>query len=137
MAACYLAGILTMRFWNSSPSNDSKRERIERRDDLLEKNRQERADPKVQHKPDSREKKSKPVSETSPSALALEWQALDSKANRAELYRQAGDRYLEESNDVGSALRCYRAALAVSPARDLTISTKDNWVLMVAKQERQ
>jgi len=69
------------------------------------------------------------------SALALEWRAIDNKKNRFQLYRRAGDLYLQD-NDVSSALRCYRGALTAAPARERTISVNDNWLLMIAKQER-
>src|SRR5207249_4661177 len=49
------------------------------------------------------------------SAVALEWQAFDSTAGRAELYRKAGDHYLADLDDVRSAARCYRLALDASP----------------------
>src|SRR5205823_5480744 len=42
-----------------------------------------------------------------PPALALEWQAFDSPDRGAELYRQAGDRYLSDEADPAAALRCY------------------------------
>jgi hypothetical protein len=67
------------------------------------------------------------------SALALEWQALDSTDGRAELFRKAGDRYLEEWGDVPSALRCYRSALDAGD----TIGPDDSWLLMALKQAKQ
>jgi hypothetical protein len=129
MAACYLAGILTMRL--GMPAAEA-------------------SDPERAEKPADKKKKdvilpSQPAPDRGPnperpttvvvSALELEWQAIDSKDKRAELYRRAGDRYLEESNDVESALRCYRGYLAAGSDRDGAISVRDNWVLMVAKQE--
>ena len=39
------------------------------------------------------------------SVLATEWTAFDSTEHRGELYRKAGDRYMEEENDPQSALR--------------------------------
>jgi hypothetical protein len=77
----------------------------------------------------------RPVPPTA-SALALEWQATDSTTRRAELYREAGDRYLAEEADPQSALRCYAGSLD-SAGADLTISPDDNWLLMAIKDARQ
>jgi hypothetical protein len=70
------------------------------------------------------------------SALAMEWTAFDSEDHRAELYRQAGDRYMEEENDPLSALRSYGNALDNGTEQDLAISTDDNWLLMAIKDAR-
>lgn len=75
------------------------------------------------------------TAESEDTALALEWRAVESKDQRFELYRRAGDRYLEE-NDVESALRCYRGAVAAGSARQCAISADDNWLLMAVKQDR-
>ena len=71
------------------------------------------------------------------SALATEWTAFDSEDHRAELYRQAGDRYMEEESDPLSALRSYSNSLDNGTERDLAISTDDNWLLMAIKDARQ
>jgi hypothetical protein len=70
------------------------------------------------------------------SALAAEWTAFDSTERRAELYRHAGDRYMEEESDPLSALRSYGNALDNGTEQDLTISTDDNWLLMAIKDAR-
>lgn len=70
-------------------------------------------------------------------ALVMEWQALDSGGQRTELFRQAGDRYLENDGDVESALRCYRSTMETATEEDLTISPDDNWLLMALKEARQ
>jgi hypothetical protein len=69
--------------------------------------------------------------------LEREWLAFDSTAHRGELYRQAGDRYLTDENDLQSALRCYGNALDNGTEQDLTISADDNWLLMAIKDARQ
>jgi hypothetical protein len=125
MAACYLAGVMTMRLWMPAAGADEgkkaeKPSSVEKRKAVVP----------------APEKRPQPPAPAVVSAFELEWQAVDNSERRAELYRRAGDRYLEEDNDVESALRCYRGYLAVAPARDWIISTKDNWVLLVAKQER-
>jgi hypothetical protein len=72
-----------------------------------------------------------------PPPVVVEWQAADSKEPRADLYRQAGDRYLEEDADYQSALRCYRGALDAGSDKDLAIAPDDSWLLMVLKDARQ
>ena len=74
---------------------------------------------------------------TSPTALAMEYRALDSSRNRAELYRQAGDRYFQEDGDTASAVRCYRHIVDESKGKDLTISPRDNWLLMALKEAKR
>jgi hypothetical protein len=78
-----------------------------------------------------------PVPAPDEPALVKEWKAFDSDDRRGELYLQAGDRYLEEENDLSSALRCYSNALDNGTKQDLTISTDDNWLLMAIKDARQ
>jgi hypothetical protein len=70
-------------------------------------------------------------------ALDAEWIAFDSADHRSELYRQAGDRYIKEENDLQSALRCYSNALDNATEQDLAISPDDNWLLMAIKDARQ
>jgi hypothetical protein len=72
-----------------------------------------------------------------PPALVKEWNAFDSEDRHGELYRQAGDSYLEEEYDPQSALRCYTNALDHGTKQDLTISADDNWLLMAIKGARQ
>jgi len=71
------------------------------------------------------------------SALAREVVAFDSLDQRGELYRQAGDRYMEEESDPQSALRCYANALDNVPKQEQAISSDDNWLLMAIKNARQ
>jgi hypothetical protein len=73
----------------------------------------------------------------SQSALALEWQAFDSPKERGALYRQAGERYLQEEHDLQSALRCLGNYLDNGTEQDLAISSDDNWLLMAIKVARQ
>jgi hypothetical protein len=71
------------------------------------------------------------------SALASEWIAFDSENHRSEFYRQAGDRYIKDENDLQSALRCYGNALDSGTEQELAISPDDNWLLMAIKDARQ
>jgi hypothetical protein len=70
-------------------------------------------------------------------ALAKEWQAFDSKQRRADLFVQAGDQYLQEGDDVDSALRCYRQGLASASPQQLTVQSTDNWLVMALKTARR
>jgi hypothetical protein len=72
-----------------------------------------------------------------PPALVKEWNAFDSDDQRGELYRRAGDSYMEDEIDPQSALRCYTNALDHGAKQDLTISADDNWLLMAIKNARQ
>jgi hypothetical protein len=68
------------------------------------------------------------------SAIALEWRAFDApRAERAALYFQAGDRYLEDSRDVASAMRCYTVAIDATPMESLEIQPDDNWLVTTLK----
>jgi hypothetical protein len=70
--------------------------------------------------------------------LEEEWAAFDAVPHdRARLYFQTGDRYLNECQDVESALRCYRQALRLCAARDLAFDPNDNWLVMALKQGRR
>jgi hypothetical protein len=71
------------------------------------------------------------------SPVELEWQALDHPEKRWELYRRAGDLYLNESGDLQAALRCYRGALEAAPAEGLRVSAQDSWLLMALKEAKQ
>jgi hypothetical protein len=68
-------------------------------------------------------------------ALALEWQALDSEQKRPDLFLLAGDKYLQ-ANDLKSAMRCYRGALDGAKEQDLLITAKDTWLLMSLKEAK-
>jgi hypothetical protein len=59
------------------------------------------------------------------------------RGEKRELYRLAGDRYLQEDSDAPSALRCYGRWLAAATPADLTLSADDNWLLMALKMDKQ
>jgi hypothetical protein len=71
--------------------------------------------------------------DTQLSPAQLEWQAIDQRHAGADLYRQAGDRYLSEAQDIESALRCYHNALARGGSKALAISPDDSWLLVALK----
>jgi hypothetical protein len=71
-------------------------------------------------------------------AVVIERVAAAAHADRrAQLYHRAGDRYLENDNDLSSALRCYSLALDYTTESDLAIMPDDNWLLMNLKKARQ
>jgi hypothetical protein len=121
LGMCFLAGMATMR-WSAPPSI---RERIV----LVPQ-----PAPTPLHSTPKLESPTVPMAST---AVAMEYQALDSSRNRAELYRKAGDRYLQQEGDTASAVRCYRHIVDESKVKDLTISPDDNWLLMALKEAKR
>jgi hypothetical protein len=70
-------------------------------------------------------------------AVVLEWKAFDApRAERAALYFQAGDRYLEDGRDVASAMRCYNVAIDATPNTALEIQPDDNWLVTTLKLDQ-
>jgi hypothetical protein len=124
LAACYAAGVLTMRLLAKPTIVEAAPIVIER---VVER---EQKPVQVSEKPN------RPApAEAAPTALALEWQAVESENNRAELFRRAGDRYLNDENDPESALRCYKNAL--NAGADPKVSPDDNWLLTSIKNAQQ
>lgn len=133
LAACYLAGVLTVRL-GTAPAAKPKGSEVARKP-FRDGNEKRIPAPRPGGGEAEPKKNPEPPAEEAESALALEWRALDTPARRAELYRRAGDRYLAE-NDLASALRCYRGALAAGSAKDRAVAPGDNWLLLIAKQQR-
>lgn len=127
LAACYAAGVLTTQLWPSAKDNNAGSK-------INEVAKQDREPPAELRAPG---KEDTPTEPAELPATALERSvALVDPEQRAELYRQAGDRYLEEDKDVESALRCYRRSLDENADADITISPDDNWLLMAVKNAR-
>jgi hypothetical protein len=125
LAACYAAGALTVwLMMKPAPVEDSPPLVVSRPQDAIP----ERA-PKPP--PDDLPR----AQDADLSARALEWQAVESEDKRAELFRRAGDRYLNDENDPESALRCYKNAL--NAGADTKVSPDDNWLLASIKNARQ
>jgi len=121
LAACYVAGVLTV-YW----FGPRRIERIE----------------VVQKAPTPEPTAPAPVKPAAPdakptSAVVMEWKAFDADQHRPELYRKAGDRYLNQDADPASALRCYGQSLNGSSDKDLAISANDDYLLMLVKNARQ
>jgi hypothetical protein len=80
-----------------------------------------------------------PVSLARAHPRELEWNAFDVEDDhmRGRLYLQAGNRYLDELQDVESALRCYQQAFHYCEARDLELDANDNWLVESLKRNRR
>jgi hypothetical protein len=119
LAACYAAGLASMRFW-SPPPQPSPPAIVERPPDAEPPSPPAVADPYRYDPPERIEK----------------WAFLQTGEKRVELYRRAGDGYLVR-DDVQAALRCYRRALDGASAADLAIrADTDTWLLMSLKMDR-
>ncbi len=96
--------------------------------------------PMVQQKPPPAppvEEKKEPEVPMMPLAVALEWKAFDAaEKERAKLYVLAGNRYLDEHQDMTSALRCYRQALDTADAPMREVQPDDSWLLTALKLDR-
>jgi len=68
--------------------------------------------------------------------LELQAEKTDDPAQSAQLYRQAGDRFLE-AQDLRSALRCYRIHLNEGGPDVLAVLASDSWLLMNLKTTNQ
>lgn len=68
--------------------------------------------------------------------LELQAEKSDDPAKSAQLYRQAGDRFLE-AQDLRSALRCYRIHLNEGGPGVQTVLASDSWLLMNLKTSNE
>jgi hypothetical protein len=68
--------------------------------------------------------------------LELEAEKAIDRAASARLYRQAGDKYLAELNDISSATRCYALYLAEAGRSGLGVTADDSWLLIRIKVSR-
>ena len=125
LAACYVAGLLTMKYVPAS--------RNVHPDEIAHDTAQPN---QVIVPPAPTPAPVEMAKNATESPLALEWQALDSKEKRPDLFRKAGDGYLE-AGDVQSAVRCYRSLLDSGSDKDTAIVGDENWLLTVLKDARQ
>ena len=110
LAACYLAGMGTMRWFMPVPA------------------------PQIVEVTPPEPKPEAPV--VPPSATALENLALDSTDRRAELYRAAAERYRAQG-DLAAWVRCQDNALDATKKEDLAVSPDDDFLTIALKQDRQ
>jgi hypothetical protein len=125
LAACYLAGVLTMWMWPGSEANQT-----------VATAPAQSPPTQANLAPSAPEPKNPTMAQPPETALALEWKALDSMEKQPDLFRLAGDKYLQDNN-IESATRCYRGALQGASDQDLKISVNDNWLFMSLKQAKQ
>src|SRR5262249_46686730 len=123
LAACFLAGGLVAWFVKpesspTQPPDIAAHPVPEQRAPGESKNRKDAAQPRVP-------------------PVAQEWGAFDASAQRARKFREAGDRYLHESQDVQAALRCYRQALDAGGDEELIVTPSDRWRWVALKDARQ
>ncbi len=126
LAACYAAGILTMQLL--APRSEA----VEQ-PQIVRHVVKTQPEPKPESEP--RVAVREPADDADASALTLEWKDLDSPERRPDLFRKAGDRYLEES-DIPSSLRCYRNALDFGTEKDWKVTAEDNWLFTSLKEAK-
>ena len=119
LAACYAAGVLTMYLARPSAAVPDPMVVFE-------------STPEREILPPPLE-----IRETVPAPMVEDWAARAVAQDRSQLYRRAGDRYLQEENDPESALRCYKQALDAASPAETSISPDDNWLLMALKDARE
>ena len=124
LTAFYAAGVLTMAFLRPPASQP-----------ITATAPETESPPKVSPEQVTTEKQKLENTQPPETALALEWQALDSEQKRPDLFLQAGDKYLQ-ANDLKSAMRCYRGALDGAKEEELVITAKDTWLLMSLKEAK-
>jgi hypothetical protein len=124
LAACYAAGILTMALLRPPDSQS-----------IVATGPEIESPVRTSPEQVTTEKEKPEHTQPPESALALEWQALDSEQKRPDLFLLAGDKYLQ-ANDLKSAMRSYRGALDGAKEEDLLITAKDTWLLMSLKEAK-
>jgi hypothetical protein len=129
LVACYAAGLASMWLW-SQAQRAPRPEVVQRVEPIPEPHQPPPAPPAPEPRPDD------PYRNDPPERIER-WAFISSGEKRVNLYRRAGDGFLER-NDVVGALRCYRRALDGATAVDLAIQAdKDSWLLMSLKMSRQ
>jgi hypothetical protein len=70
-------------------------------------------------------------------AHGLEWAAFDAAtdAERAKLYFQAGDLFLDQYADCESAVRCYSQAIRCCSPQERQVTRNDNWLVVAIKSD--
>ena len=119
LAACYLAGIFTTRGWVPPAAPPGSAPQV------------------AATRPAPPNTEIASATEQNKSSDGDAWLVVAEESKRAEIYRQAGDRYLEERGDLTAAVHCYQHSLESASEADLEISTDDNFLLMALKDARQ
>lgn len=71
-----------------------------------------------------------------PAEVELEAERTLAKDESSRLFREAGDRYLNEEQNHEAALRCYRNFLDEAGEADLPVADSDTWLLTSLKNAR-
>lgn len=130
LAGCYAAGLATM--WFSIPSHATA-DAVQVAEHAPGLPRE--SAPQVPQQPTDAATEDESVV---PASVLEQWASIVAPRERSKLYRRAGDRYLEESGDMESAVRCYSRSLDHAAPEDLAISLdQDNWLIMALKEARQ
>lgn len=120
LAACYVAGIAT--WWAVRPAPETR---------VVEVVRIER----IPVEPSPPESEPGPLPRSGTELELLAEQTDGPKA--AELFRKAGDRFLNAEGNYQAALRCYTHYLDLTPESELVVDHgNDNWMLLALKNER-
>ena len=129
MAACYLAGLATMRLLTATHTANGQGQ-FAQSPPIEGASPSDEAPAVAEDFPNDRSPAELP-------ATVLERLAeLAPDDTFRDLYRQAGDRYMKETGDLAAALRCYRHALKFAAPPALVISENDNWLLVSLKQAK-
>lgn len=78
-----------------------------------------------------------PVRQLTPAQVELEAEQALAKQDSIRLFREAGDRFLREEQNLEAALRCYRNFLDDATASDLALADSDTWLLTSLKNARR
>ena len=93
----------------------------------------------IVHQPEKTQPTGQPVDPFAgaPPVRIERWAGLTEGDKRLQLYRRAGDEYLNQGDQL-AALRCYRLALKSAKPDDLVVHPQeDTWMLMALKFDRQ
>lgn len=78
-----------------------------------------------------------PARRLSPAEIELEAERSLAKDQSSRLFREAGDRFLQEEQDYQAALRCYRNFLDEAAEPELAAAESDTWLLASLKNARR
>jgi hypothetical protein len=81
--------------------------------------------------------KESPARRLTPAEVELEAERSLAKVESSRLFREAGDRFLREEQDLQAALRCYRNFLDEAAETDLVAAESDTWLLTSLKNARR
>lgn len=72
-----------------------------------------------------------------PAEIEVEAERTLAKEESSRLFREAGDRFLQEEQDYQAALRCYRNFLDEAAEAELAAAESDTWLLASLKNARR